>query len=42
LAIYDNPEHVILALEYQSEGTLMEEIKKDKKFSEVEVRVIME
>jgi serine/threonine protein kinase len=42
LAIHDNDNYIILVLEYQSKGSLMETLKNQKKFSEVEVRVIME
>ena len=42
LAIYDNEEYVIVALEYQAKGSLMQSLEDYKKFTEVEVRVIME
>jgi serine/threonine protein kinase len=42
LSIYDNADFMILVLEYQSEGSLMETLKSNKKFTELEVRVIME
>lgn len=41
-AIYDNPTFIVLALEYQAKGSLMNSLQKYKKFTEVEVRVIME
>lgn len=41
-AIYDNPKFIVLALEYQSKGSLMNSLRNYKKFTEVEVRVIME
>jgi serine/threonine protein kinase len=42
LAIYDNDGFVVLVLEYQSKGSLMETLRNQKKFTEVEVRIIME
>ncbi len=42
LRIYEDKEFIALVLEYQPEGSLMDILLKDKKFTEVEVRVIME
>lgn len=42
LAIYDNDSFVVLVLEYQARGSLMETLRNQKKFTEVEVRLIME
>jgi serine/threonine protein kinase len=42
LGLYDNEEHIILALEYQAKGSLMQSLKQCKKFSELEVRFIMQ
>jgi serine/threonine protein kinase len=41
-AIYDNADYIVLALEYQAKGSLMQSLEKYKRFTEVEVRVIME
>lgn len=40
--IYENDDYLVLVLEYQPMGSLMELLKKQRKFTEAEVRVIME
>jgi serine/threonine protein kinase len=42
LSIHEDKNFVVLVLEYQPKGSLMQNLKNDKKFTEVEVRVIME
>ncbi len=42
LAIHDNEQYIILVLEYQSKGSLMATLQNQKKFTEIEVRIIME
>ena len=42
LAIHEDANFIVLVLEYQQKGSLMESLKKEKKVTEVEVRVIME
>ena len=42
LKIYEDPWVVKLVLEYQPKGSLIETLEKNRKFSEAEVRVILE
>ena len=42
LGLHEDSNYVVLILEYQSKGSLMECLKNQKKFSEAEVKVIME